>query len=134
MLHIPVYNKRPPSQYRAVTSKSIFSTSINLLKFELPSLSNCEISVSSGMYESCRCYSFGYHGGARTPRWRWWVSNMAAIRIFGSACWHGRAKVVCVTTYTRPLEPKQYVYVTCKTAKLVGSKCENGAGIEFLFL
>jgi len=44
-------------------------------------------------------------GGGQTPRWRWWVSNMAAKRIFGSACWHGCAKVVRITTYTRPLEP-----------------------------
>jgi hypothetical protein len=77
---------------------------------------------------------FGYHGVARTLRWRWWVSNMAATRIFGFACWHGYAKIVCITTYTRPLEPKQYVYVMCKMAKLVCSKCENGACIEFRFL
>jgi len=58
---------------------------------------------------------------------------MAATRIFGSARWHGCAKVVCITTYTRPLEPKQYVHVMCKTAKLVCSKRENGAGIEFQY-
>ena len=40
----------------------------------------------------------------------------------------------CVTTYTPPLQPKQYVYVMCKTAKLVDPKRENVAGIEFRFL
>ena len=58
---------------------------------------------------------------------------MATTRIFGSECWHGNAKVVCVTTYTSPLEPKQYLYVTCTTTKFVVPKYENCACIEFRF-